>query len=128
MDSKGKNRKLILEYYKSISGRAKTKALLSRFTTDPKLIDHVLLCERLFPKYEVIIDEVTCESDRVIVRARARGIHIGEAEGFAPTCRVVETPFAIGYRVNSSKIVDHWIIADMLELLEQMGSQALKKR
>lgn len=121
MDKVEKNRQFILSFYKSISGQEKTRALLFGFTSDPELIEHILLCERLFPKYDLIIDEITCEEDRVIVRARARGKHIGEAEGVAPTYRVVEAPFAIGYRVSRGKIIDHWVIADQLELLEQLG-------
>jgi hypothetical protein len=121
MDKAEKNRQFILDYYKAISGRDKTGELLSCFTTDPELIEQLLLCERLFPKHELIIDEITCEGERVIVRSRARGKYIGSAADFAPSCRVVETTFAIGYRVSRGKIVDHWMIADSLELLEQLG-------
>jgi predicted ester cyclase len=121
-----KNRQFILKFYQAVSGEAKTGATLHRFTSDPKLIEHVLFFESLFPKYELIADEITCEEDRVIVRARARGKHTGRAEGIPPTYRVVETPFVIGYRVENEVIIDHWFIADQIELLEQLqvpGSQ-----
>ena len=120
MDRADKNRQFILKFYKAVSREVKNEATLSRFTTDPKLIEHVLFFESLFPKYELIADEITCEEDRVIVRARARGKHTGKAEGIPPTYRVVETPFVIGYRIEKEVITDHWFIADQMELLEQL--------
>ena len=121
MDTTVKNRRFILSYYLSISGMKKTEKLLSRYTSDPSLIEQVLFYEKLFPKYELIADEITCEKNRVIVRGRAMGKHTGEAEGVPPTYRVVEMPFVIGYRVEDNKIIDHWLITDQMELLEQLG-------
>ena len=53
---------------------------MSRFTDDPELIEHILLFEKLIPKYELITDEITTEDNRVIVKARACGKHTGETE------------------------------------------------
>jgi predicted ester cyclase len=121
METTEKNRQTILRYYEAISGVAKTKALLSRYVHDRLLVERVLYYEKLFPRYELILDEITCEEDRVIVRGRARGKHTGETEGFPPTFRIVETPFVTGYRIQKGKIMDHWLVTDQMEMLEQLG-------
>jgi hypothetical protein len=121
MESVEKNRKLILRFYKTISGSAKSSEILNHYTSDPVLIENVLFFEKLFPKHELIVDEITCEENRVIVRGRAKGKHTGEAAGIPPTFRVIETPFVIGYRVENWLIVDHWYITNQMDLLEQLG-------
>lgn len=121
MEKTEKNKQFILKYFREISGAKKSAKHLARFTSDPKLIEHVLFFEKLFPKHELLLDEITCEGDRVIVRARMHGRHTGEANDIPPTLRMVETPFAIGYRVNNDLITSHWIITDQMELLEQLG-------
>lgn len=121
MERSEKNRQHILKYYKSVSGAKKTPKTVSRFISDPALIERVLYFEKLLPAYEMIPDEITCEDDRVIVRARVRGKHTGEAEDIPPTFKTIEMPFVIGYRLERGKIIDHWLIADQMELLEQLG-------
>lgn len=121
MDKADKNRQLILSYYNAISGREKTNALLSRFCKDSALVEQVLFIEQMFPRYSIIVDEITCEEDRVVVRARARGKHTGSAAGLPPTYRSVEVPFVIGYRVENERIIDHWYFADQMGLAEQLG-------
>jgi predicted ester cyclase len=121
MDKAKKNRQFIISYYKALSGREKNETQLSRFVSDPKLVDHILFYEMLFPKYELVIEEITCEDDRVIVRERIHGKHTGKAESIEPTFRIVKTSCVKGYRIEHEKIVDYWVIADQMDLLEQLG-------
>jgi predicted ester cyclase len=114
------NRQFILSYYEAISGVEKTMSLIGHFTADPKLIDHVLFFEKMFPSYQVIPDEITTEGDRVIVQGRRRGNRSMKGE-VLPTEETVEIPFAMGYRIEDQKIVDHWFITDRMELFEQLN-------
>ena len=115
------SRQFILRFFNEISGAKKTEELISAFTSDPKLIEQLLFFEKLIPQYEMIADEITTEGDRVIVKARARGKHQGEVEGISPTFKTIEIPFAVGYRLEPQKIIDHWLITDQMVLLEQLG-------
>jgi hypothetical protein len=123
-----KNRQFILDYYRTISGTEKTEVLMKLFTTDTKLIHHVLFFEKLFPKYEIFTDEITTEGDRVIIQGRKRGRHIGKLKGLSPTNKLIEIPFAIGYRIENEKIIDHWFITGQMELLEQLGLVKMLKQ
>jgi predicted ester cyclase len=40
----------------------------------------------------------------------------------APTGKEVSMPFMIIYRVANSKIVQHWLIADQMGLMQQLGA------
>lgn len=116
-----KNRELIINYFNAISGEVKTKELLDRFTTDQKLIDHIIFFEGTFPRYELFIEEMVAEDDKVLVRGRCKGIHLGDFNGVPPTNREMDLPFVIRYVIHNGKIVDHWLIADQMVLMEQLG-------
>jgi len=121
MAKREKNRQFILEFYKAINGIVKTTEILARFISDPILSDRLLFLEKLFPKFRLIPEEITTEQDRVIVRANLNGKHTGEVEGILPTKNIVNTVFAISYRIENKKIVDHWFITDHMELIKQLG-------
>ncbi len=61
------------------------------------------------------------EGNRVMIRARVKGVHGGEFNGILPTYRTVEFPFVINYEIESGKIVHHWLLADQMMLMEQLG-------
>jgi predicted ester cyclase len=99
----------------------KTRQLCERYITDEKLLEHIFFFDAIFPKYQLFADEMTCESNRVTLRARTKGIHEGEYDGIPPTFKKVEFPFAICYTIENGKIADHWIIADQMMLMQQLG-------
>ncbi len=116
MDKAGKNKKLILDFLRALNEAEDKLQLLSRYTSDPKLIERITFLEEAFPHYQVKVDEVTAEEGRVIVRARFIGKHRGAANGVEPTGKTVELPYAIGYHIRNGKIIAHWMITDWLEL------------
>ena len=71
--------------------------------------------------YEGFVDEMTAEDNRVVVRARARGVHKGEFNGILPTYKTIETHFMITYVIENGKIIRHSLIADQMKLIEQLG-------
>ena len=115
------NKEFYLKYLSTLSGNKKTRELIEQFVADDRLINHILFFENLFPEYELILQELMAEGDRIFVRAQFMGTHAGETEGIPSTMQKVETPFATGYKIKDHKIVDFWAIANELELFEQMG-------
>ncbi|MEO5998795.1 MAG: ester cyclase, partial [Chitinophagaceae bacterium] len=77
--------------------------------------------DKAFPSYEIFSDEMTSEGNRVVVRARFKGVHEGEFNGVLPTHRKVDFPFAISYEIENGKIAHHWLIADQMVVMEQLG-------
>jgi len=121
MDNLKKNREIIIKYFNAISGVEKTRELLEKFTSDEKLIEHIKFFEGAFPKYELFIEEMITEGNKVIVQGRATGIHEGEFNGIPPTGRAMDLPFVIRYIITNEMITDMWLIADQIILMEQLG-------
>ncbi len=115
------NKSFIINYFNALSGKTKTPELCDYFMTDKKLKEHIIFFEGIFPQYELFGDELTAEGDKVVVRARAKGIHKGEFNGIPPTKKQVEFPFIASYTIKDGKIVDHWLLADQMTLMEQLG-------
>lgn len=128
MDTVAKNKEFVLNYYRAISGKEKNLALISQHTTDPKLMEHILFFEHLFPAYELLVDEIMAEDDRVIVRARVKGKPTGKAEGIPPTLNTIESPFVIGYQIMNNKIIDHWLISDQAACSGAIGFRKHKEK
>jgi predicted ester cyclase len=121
MDNLKKNREFIIKYFNAISGVEKTRELLEQYTNDEKLIEHIDFFEGAFPEYELFIEEMVTEGCKVIVQGRATGIHKREFSGIPPTGRKMDLPFVIRYTIENGKISDHWLIADQMILMEQLG-------
>lgn len=121
MDSLKKNKEFIIRYYNAISGVEKTRELCQKFMSDEKLIQHIQFFDKAFPKYELFIEEMVTEGNKVIVQGRATGIHKGEYNGIPPTGGKMDLPFVIRYVIENEKIADMWLIADQMILMEQLG-------
>lgn len=117
------NKAFVREYLEVISGEVKTEAAMRAFTTDEALLEHVRAAEAGFPRYEVLVDDLIAEGDKVVVRGRMRGKHEGEFAGIAPTGRQVEVPAIIFYRLEGDKIAEFWIQADMVGLMQQLTAE-----
>jgi predicted ester cyclase len=104
-----------------MAGTTITRELLEEYITDEELIGHILFFESVFPNYEIFTDEMLAEGNRVIVRGRLKGQHEGEFNGILPTHRQVEFPLVISYQIENGKIVHHWLMADSMALMEQLG-------
>ena len=40
-----------------------------------------------------------------------------------PTYKNVEFPFVVGYEIENNMIISHWLIADQMVLMEQLGAE-----
>jgi predicted ester cyclase len=116
------HKEFIVRYFNALSGGvSKTKELLQKYIIDDELMQHIAFFETVFPGYEILADEMTAEDNRVVVKARLKGVHEGELNGILPTHRAVEFAFAICYEIENEKIVHHWLIADQMSLMQQLG-------
>lgn len=121
MEQNKASKEFIIRYINALSGVIKTRQLQETFISDEELINHIIFFDTVFPQYEMFADEITAEGNRVVVRARLKGRHEGELNGIKPTHRNVEFPFVISYEIENEKIVHHWLIADQMVLMEQLG-------
>lgn len=120
------NKALIAAYFEAISGKEKPAELQDQYIadSDQELKDHIAMFEAGFPLYELIADDVIAEGDRVVVRATFRGTHAGEFAGMAATGIDVEIPLIIIYRIEDGMIVEHWMQADVMGLMQQLAEPA----
>ena len=116
-----KNKEFVLEYLNALSGKEKTQEILAHYISDQGLIDHILFFDGAFPKYEMITEEMVAEGNQIIVRARLVGKHEGEFAGIMPSYRQVDFPFVVSYIIENNKIVSHWLVADQMVLMQQLG-------
>ncbi len=121
MNQVKKNKEFVIGYFNAISGVTKSRELCEKYISDEQLTQHILFFDGVFPKYEMFIDEITGEENRIIVRGRLKGKHEGELNGIPPTYKEVFFPFVIGYEIEKNKIISHWLIADQMKLMEQLG-------
>jgi predicted ester cyclase len=121
MEQQRQNKEFIIRYLNALSGKTKTRELMEQYMTDDELLGHIAFFDTAFPKYEMFADEITAEGNRVVVRARMKGRHEGEFNGILPTFKHVEFPFVVSYDIENGKIVHHWLIADSMALMEQLG-------
>lgn len=123
--TQSKNRKeFIIHYVNAISGEVKTREVCEKYMTDESLIEHILFFDTVFPRYEMLIDELTGDGSRVILRGRIKGKHEGPFNGIPPTKKDILVPFVIGYEIENNMIVSHWLLADQVLLMEQLGVMA----
>lgn len=118
------NKEFIRRYFGALSGKDKPRAVQDEYIadTDEVLKDHIIAFEAAFPHYELIADDMVAEGDKVAVRTTFKGVHKGEFFGVAPTGKDVTMPIMLIYRIAGGKIAEHWMNADLLGLMQQLGA------
>jgi steroid delta-isomerase-like uncharacterized protein len=74
-----------------------------------------------FPDLKVTIEDSVAVDDKVWVRVTCTGTHRGQFKGLPPTGRHFEMTEIHIARFENGKGVEHWSIADMPRLMEQLG-------
>lgn len=121
MDQQRKNKEFIINYLNAVSGVEKARELLEKYIADEALISHIEVFEAAFPKYDLFIDEMTAEGNRIIIKARVNGTHLGDLGGISPTYKKVDFPVIVAYEIENEKIISHWMLADQMCMMEQLG-------
>lgn len=114
------SRRLILEFLSETSGKGKPRELLERYVASEGLIDHILMMESAFPHYELDVEEIVAEADRVAVRMVFRGKHESEFQGLPATGVRATMPVTAFYHLADGRIVEAAVQADGATLVEQL--------
>jgi predicted SnoaL-like aldol condensation-catalyzing enzyme len=75
-----------------------------------------------FPDLQVAIHDQVAEGDRVATRKSFTGTHGGEFMGMAPTGNPINFEVIDILRVSDGRITDHWLVGDMLALMQQLAA------
>jgi steroid delta-isomerase-like uncharacterized protein len=116
------NREFIVRYGTALSGKPKPAGVIDQYVADDALKEHIEVFEAAFPNYELSIDDMLAEGDKVLLRATFRGVHRNEFMGIPASGNQVTVPLMILYRIEGGKIVEHWMNADTLSLMQQLGA------
>lgn len=74
--------------------------------------DHVREMIAAYGPFQLEVQELIAQNDRVYVRWKQTGNHIGEVDGIQPTGKtIIEIASAI-YRVENGRIAEYWIQID----------------
>lgn len=120
MSTTKSNKELIVRLVNELNGIKKDRQHIEQFVADEALVQHFLFFDSLLPGNELLIDELTAEGNRVILRTRMRGQHEGLLNDIKPTHRHIEYPIVFGFEIERKKIIHHWLVADQAKLLEQL--------
>jgi predicted ester cyclase len=117
------NKAFILRYFDAISGKDKPPKVVDEYVADAdqELKQEIASLEAAFPHYELIADDLVAEGDKVAVRATGRGTHKGDLMGIPPTGVEVTISLMLIYQIADGKIVKHWMVADDMSLMLQLG-------
>ena len=74
-----------------------------------------------FPDLRYTVEDMIAERDQVVVRYSGRGIHQGEFRGIPPTGKQMTYTGILIWRFGDGKMVEHWAVADVLGLFQQLG-------
>ena len=110
------------------TGKDITRATLAPPMGDQNPFEHVALFEKGFSGYSIRVDDFIEAGDKVVLRAQFRGRHTGNFNGIPPTGRIVEFPFIMIYRLEEGRIVQHWLEANHVHLLAQLGMMTAEVR
>jgi steroid delta-isomerase-like uncharacterized protein len=82
---------------------------------------------KAFPDFHAVIHWQTAEGEIVTTFKTYHGTHQGTFLGVAPTGRTVHFETVDAMRVHNGKIVEHWGVANLLSLMQQLGGFAVKE-
>jgi steroid delta-isomerase-like uncharacterized protein len=75
-----------------------------------------------FPDLCMDVEDLIASGDKAVARVGVTGTHKGEFMGVPPTAARVEMQLVDIMRFDASGLVcEHWGVADMLSLLQQLG-------
>jgi predicted ester cyclase len=74
-----------------------------------------------FPDIVFTVEEQIAEADRVVTRWTARGTHLGDFDGIAPTGRTVAVPGIVIWRVVDGKVVEDHTVSGEATLPQQLA-------
>jgi len=81
-----------------------------------------------FPDWRHVIEDVTCEGEKVTVRLVQHGTHKAEYEGVSATGNEVHMAALHLARIVDGKVEEWWAVEDYLGLMTQLGMELKPKQ
>jgi steroid delta-isomerase-like uncharacterized protein len=75
-----------------------------------------------FPDFHAVIHWQTADGEIVTTFKTYHGTHRGTFLGVAPTGRKIQFETVDAMRVHNGKITEHWGVANLLSLMQQLGA------
>jgi steroid delta-isomerase-like uncharacterized protein len=76
-----------------------------------------------FPDMHMAAEDVIAADDKTVARVTLTGTHRGEFAGVPPTDKAVEVKMIDIMRFDDAGLIcEHWGVADMLSLMQQLGA------
>ena len=96
--------------------------------TPANYAQHVAEMRESYGEFSLEIEECLCQDDRVYVRWRQTGTHVGPVDGFAPTGLPLYEAASAVYRIADDRIVEYWIQVDRLGVNLQLEQNQKQKK
>ncbi len=74
-----------------------------------------------FPGYQVRLDDLVAEDDKVAARITVDAVHSGTVLGAAPTGNPICWQTMAIFRVENGQLIERWEVSDSLSLFAQLG-------
>jgi steroid delta-isomerase-like uncharacterized protein len=125
------NKAAVRQYFESVNNR--DTASLGTIVADDvryhgmqvsgldQLVSKVGEIAHAIPDFNVTIEDLIAEGDRVVARTKERGTQENEFEGMPATGRSFEVDEVNIFRFENGKIAEVWQISDQLGFLSQLG-------
>jgi steroid delta-isomerase-like uncharacterized protein len=76
-----------------------------------------------FPDMRMEVDDLLATGDKTVARVTAKATHQGDFMGVPPTGKPIEVQLIDIMRFDDAGLVcEHWGVADMLSLMQQLGA------
>jgi steroid delta-isomerase-like uncharacterized protein len=74
-----------------------------------------------FPDGHFTVEDQIAEENKVAVRYRFKGTHLGDFQGIPPTHKQISYSGILIHRIADDKIAEQWTELDLLGFLRQLG-------
>jgi len=82
--------------------------------------EHIEEFQDAFGPFDIIIEEMLVDCDKVLVRWRQEGHHNQSLEGEVPTKQPLTEITSTVYRVENGKIIEYWLQTDRAGISNQL--------
>ncbi|MGR6897052.1 ester cyclase [Rummeliibacillus sp. BSL5] len=87
--------------------------------------EHVREMIEVYGDFSLEIQEFLVDGNKVYVRWKQKGTHVGEIDGYLPTGLPILQMASAVYRIENEKISEYWIQIDRLGTHKQLESNKL---
>lgn len=115
------NKALIAEYVAVVSAD-KSIATLDKYISEDLLKEHIGMYNAVLPGYWIETEDLIAEGDKVHLRGKVHGVHNGPFGDIPPSGKKVAIDMHITYRIENGKIAEHWMLVDMMAMMQQIGA------